>query len=89
MATADLAPAALRNPKKKASESETGGAVSTHQGKAVDLHVDDLHLPVGHARRLAFVLFVGLQVGAEPLQLKGPGGVVAVIHFVQAWGGGI
>lgn len=56
-----------------------------YQGESVDLHVNDLHLPVSHFTCLALVLFVGLQVGAEPLQLKGPVWVVAVIHFIQAW----
>lgn len=64
----------------------TGGFQrNTYQGESVDLHVNDLHLSVAHITCLAFELFVGLQVGAEPLQLKGPIRVVTVIHFIQAW----
>lgn len=54
------------------------------QGKSVDLDIKNLHLSIGHFVALAFVLLIGLQVGAEPLQLKGPLRVVTIIHLIQA-----
>ena len=57
---------------------------NAHQGKSVDLDMKNLHLSVGHFTALAFVLLIGLQVGAEPLQLKGPLRVVTIIHLIQA-----
>lgn len=54
------------------------------QGKLVDLDIENLHLPVGHFTGLAFVLLIGLKVGVEPLQLKGPLWVVTIIHLIQA-----
>lgn len=56
-----------------------------YQGKAVDLDVKNLHLCVAHITALAFVLLIGFQVRAEPLQLKGPLWVVTIIHLIQAW----
>lgn len=58
---------------------------NAHQGKSVDLDIKNLHLSIGHFVALAFVLLIGLQVGAEPLQLKGPLRVVTIIHLIQAW----
>lgn len=55
-----------------------------HQGKPVDLDVENLHLSVSHPTALALVLLICLQVGAEPLQLKVPIWVVAIIHLIQA-----
>jgi len=54
------------------------------QGKSVDLDVKNLHLSVCYFIALAFELLIGLQVGAEPLQLKGSLRVVTIIHLIQA-----
>lgn len=59
--------------------------VDAYQGKFVDLDVNDLHLSVGHLTPLSFVLLVGLEVRAEPQELKGSIWIMAVIHLVQAW----
>lgn len=58
-------------------------STNAYQGKAVDLDIKSVHLSVSHLTALAFVLLIGLQVGAEPLQLKGPIWVVAIIHLIQ------
>lgn len=55
-------------------------ATRTHQGKLVDLHVEPLHLAVGHGHAL-----LGLQVVAQPLQLGLPRRVEAVIDFIHTW----
>lgn len=57
---------------------------NSYQGKSVDLDIDNLHLSVSHLTALAFVLLIGLQVRAEPLQLKGPFWIVTIIHLIQA-----
>ena len=57
---------------------------NAYQSKLVDLDIKNIHLSVCHFTALAFVLLVGLQVGAKPLQLKGPIWVVTIIHLVQA-----
>lgn len=57
----------------------------THQGKSVDLHIKNLHLPVSYITVLALMFLIGFQVGAEPLQLKRPVWVVAIIHLINAW----
>lgn len=54
------------------------------QGKSVDLDIKNLHLAVSHFTALAFVLLIDLQVGADPLQLKGPIWIVTIIHLIQA-----
>lgn len=54
-----------------------------YQGKFVDLDINDLHLSVGHLTAVAFVLLVGLEVRAEPQDLKGSIWIMAVIHLVQ------
>lgn len=54
-----------------------------YQGKFVDLDINDLHLSVGHLTAVAFVLLVGLEVRAEPQELKGSIWIMAVIHLVQ------
>lgn len=57
---------------------------SAYQGKSVDLDIKNLHLAVSHFTALAFVLLIDLQVGADPLQLKGPIWIVTIIHLIQA-----
>ena len=57
----------------------------SHQGEAVDLDVEHLHLPGRHGAGLALVLLVGLQVGPQPLLLEALVRVVAIVHLIQAW----
>lgn len=59
-------------------------SINAYQGKLVDLDIKNIHLSVSHFTALAFKLLIGLQVGAKPLQLKGPIWVVTIIHLVQA-----
>lgn len=54
-----------------------------YQSKFVDLDINGLHLSVGHLTAVAFVLLVGLQVRAEPQELKGSIWIMAVIHLVE------
>lgn len=54
-----------------------------YQGKFVDLDINDFHLSVGHLTAVAFVLLVGLEVRAEPQELKGSIWIMAVIHLAQ------
>lgn len=57
--------------------------VSTHQGEAVDLHVQDLHFSIRDLFALWFVLLVGLQIGPEPLQLEVSTRIQGVVHLIQ------
>lgn len=59
--------------------------LNAYQGKLVDLDIKNFHLSVSHIAALAFVLLIGFQVGAQPLQLKSTPWVVTIIHLVQTW----
>lgn len=60
-------------------------STDAYQGKLVDLNIKNFHLSVSHIVALAFLLLKGFQVGAQPLQLKGPLWVVTIIHLIQTW----
>lgn len=60
-------------------------STGSYQGKLVDLDIKNFHLSVSHIAALAFVLLIGFQVGAQPLQLKGPLWVVTIIHLIQTY----
>ncbi len=47
------------------------------------MDIKNLHLLVSHFTALAFVLFISLQVRAEPLQLEDSIWVVTIIHLIQ------
>lgn len=56
---------------------------NAYQGKLVDLDIKNFHLSVSHIAALAFVLRIGFQVGAQPLQLKVLLWVVTIIHLTH------